>query len=1331
MKRAVLSLLFLSAVAVVNAYGQTYVSSASDLNGAILSAVNGDTITVTGDFVADVDISTIDALNITIGNDNSAADYTLSGDNAYKGFCITNSTVSVNNVNLSSFSISTPGFYGSALYANGSAIKYTGNNISFANNGISVIYTEPDNEHSYGGAICTLNSSFSLTASGSISFLSNSVYAYCNRNPSVSYDGGKGYGGAIYASDSDFSIVSGGDIVFSGNSAVGDHDSSNYSRWSYGFGGAIYALNSSLSLVSSGGNIIFSSNTAAAVNNAHGGAIFNDAGSSITLNGNVIFIGNSITRGAWYRYGGAIYNITGAQISMAGSAQFIGNSAVGAGIGSGGGAIFNSGIVDIENGLFTSNTGGNGGGAIYNNNGTVNIGSGSFTSNSASGYNGGAIFNTGGGQINISGSVDFVSNTGSNGAAIYNDANSVINASAGSFVSFESHTVTGSGAAIYNAGSISMASGSFSFNSASSGGAIFNAGDITFANGDTSFTGNTASFGGAIFTYNSSGGSSNISFGGGTINFINNKAEGFGGALYISGAWYGSIYGSTVSFNTDGGEAVFRGNSADGAPNDVYMDVGSYLNISGAKAIRFEDGIIADTAAVINKSEAGAMYLGGNNEIWGAFNISGGDIVLMANTKYKGMSLEVANGSSGLDMHNGTAETVYLVDNFASDKNLKMDIFADGTNDRIQCTSATISGNLDIFAGVGTYQAKEFDLIITSGTGYLTGTFASSTINNRGLNYELRYEDGIVKLIVDGVTVTNFSALSPLTYNQRQTAGAFDKLSANPGNWAPILTDMMLKQENGTDADIAAIKDFLSRTSGYFLSNVIRNMAADSPNNEVYDKIRCRDAGMQGCGVTDSNGLWVQLRGGLETFKKDENSLEDYRDLSYGVMAGFDRFLADKLAGGDVTWGVYGRFNKNNIEQGENKADGNNNGLGFYGGYIRDSWELKAMLLGSYDMFSTQRMAYNSQVAKADITGVTVSADLEAAIKIWMSDNMNLRPYAGIEAANTMYGGFKESGAGMYDLDTRSGDYLRSAGRVGAGLDYEKGIWIWYANVEGKYVFEGTKPEIKSQFTDTGIDFYSRGADEKNLEIGAGAGAEVRISRHWKGFANAKYYVGEKYENIYGNIGIRYLFGNNKAAREKKEEAIKKKAAETAALEAKKEEDEEAAALEAQRKAWEKKAALEAQKVQAEEEAKAKRIEEEAKITKEISDADLAKQKAEAEARRNRPMLKTYTLTTHFDTNSYFLSEEDKRQISKIAEEVKNYDYKKIAIEGHTDSTGSKETNKRLSRQRARSVYDEFAKNGVDKTKLTYEGFAAELPVESNETAEGRAANRRTEIFVE
>ena len=875
-----------------------------------------------------------------------------------------------------------------------------------------------------------------------------------------------------------------------------------------------------------------------------------------------------------------------------------------------------------------------------------------------------------GGGIFAAGSVATDIGSASNGNAAMNFTNSTIN--------FTGNTAGESGGAIYIAGNFSADSAL-----ATDGTAVIN-----FTSSTVSFTNNTASTnGGAIYAENGS----EISFSGGGVTFEGNGAGELGGAIYMSG--------STMAFNTDGGEVLFTGNKANSAPNDIYMDINSQLDISGANDVRFEGGIITEDSGegiAINKSGAGTMYLGGDNKVWGDFNITGGDITMLSNATYAGKSLELKNGNT-LDMNNGAVNTVNIAGNFASDTNLKMDVFSDGTNDRIKSVTADIDGNIDIFAGVGAYYKNEYALIITSGTDNLHGVFASSSIffpDNGDLSYEIKYEDGIVKLVVDGIHITNFEALSPLTYNETQTAGAFKKISEDPGAWAPILNSMVIKQNNGTDADIAAVKDFLARTSGYFLANVIRNMAADSPNNEVYDKIRNHAEEHK-----TNSGLWVQIRGGLESFKKDENSLEDYNDLSLGVMLGFDRFLADKLWNGDLMWGVYGRINKDNVEQGKHKADGNKNGLGLYGGYIKDSWELKAMLLGSYDRFSTER-AVMGEVAKADINGVTVSADVEAAIKIWMNNNMNFRPYAGVEAANTMYGGFKESGAGIYNLDVQSGNYLRTAGRVGAGLDYEKGIWIWYANIEGKYLIDGTKPEITSRFENTGFDFNSRGAEEGKIQIGAGVGGEVRISENWKGFANAKYYAAERYENLYGNVGVRYMFGKNKS-----------KADNSAAARKKTEE-----------------ARLEKERIKAEE---TQRIAEEAKITTEISDEDMAKQKVEAEERRKRPMLKTYSLTTNFGTNEYFLTDEFKEQIKGIADELKDVEYKKITIEGHTDSTGTKEWNKKLSRQRARSVYDEFAKAGVDKDKMTYEGFAAEMPVDSNKTAEGRAANRRTEIFVE
>ncbi|MCL2145067.1 MAG: autotransporter outer membrane beta-barrel domain-containing protein, partial [Endomicrobia bacterium] len=129
---------------------------------------------------------------------------------------------------------------------------------------------------------------------------------------------------------------------------------------------------------------------------------------------------------------------------------------------------------------------------------------------------------------------------------------------------------------------------------------------------------------------------------------------------------------------------------------------------------------------------------------------------------------------------------------------------------------------------------------------------------------------------------------------------------------------------------------------------------------------------------------------------------------------------------------------------------------------------------------------------------------------------------------NTMYGGFKERGADIYNLDVKDGSYLRSAARIGAGVDYEKDIWIWYANIEGKYMIEGAKSEIRSGFDGIEEEFNSRGAEEGKMQIGIGAGAEIEVALNWKIFANAKYYTGERYENLYGNAGVRYMFGNKK-----------------------------------------------------------------------------------------------------------------------------------------------------------------------------------------------------------
>lgn len=71
-----------------------------------------------------------------------------------------------------------------------------------------------------------------------------------------------------------------------------------------------------------------------------------------------------------------------------------------------------------------------------------------------------------------------------------------------------------------------------------------------------------------------------------------------------------------------------------------------------------------------------------------------------------------------------------------------------------------------------------------------------------------------------------------------------------------------------------------------------------------------------------------------------------------------------------------------------------------------------------------------------------------------------------------------------------------------------------------------------------------------------------------------------------------------------------------------------------------------------------------------------------------------------------------------------------VRIVGHTDSTGSDTVNNPLSKERAESVKDFLTDRGVPASRVDTAGRGEREPIASNETAEGRAKNRRVEIFL-
>lgn len=101
-----------------------------------------------------------------------------------------------------------------------------------------------------------------------------------------------------------------------------------------------------------------------------------------------------------------------------------------------------------------------------------------------------------------------------------------------------------------------------------------------------------------------------------------------------------------------------------------------------------------------------------------------------------------------------------------------------------------------------------------------------------------------------------------------------------------------------------------------------------------------------------------------------------------------------------------------------------------------------------------------------------------------------------------------------------------------------------------------------------------------------------------------------------------------------------------------------------------------------------------------------------------------------FPTGKSNLTEKAKIELAKFAGNMQNNPDTDIHIYGFTDNTGSMQANERVSTSRANSVLSYLANCGVSATRLSAQGVPMADYVASNETAEGRAQNRRVEIYI-
>ena len=1391
----------------------------ADGSGGGIYAAQGSNISFLGnntEFNYNVAGSSGGALYLDSGARASFNDLQAKENKAFNGGVI----YGVQNSNLSfangayNFSVNIATNNGGAIYLENRAnISFTNGAVVNANNNKALnggfMYANGQSMSIYN---LKLSTNTAYDSGGGIYAAQGSDISFLGNNTEFNYNVVESSGGALY-------LDSGARASFDGLQATGNKALS---------GGVIYgAQSSSINLES--GTYKFDVNIA--TNN--GGAVYLENGvftsfsqdASITANGN-----EALNGGFMYTNG---QNITFNDINISGNKA----------LNDGGGiyAAQNSNLNFIGgNTRFNYNTAGNKGGALYLANSTASFNSNlQATGNRA--LSGGAIYASQGSALTFFNSV-FIFNVNvatNNGGAIYFEKNASADFSYAN-INASYNSASNGGFAYFNGQTTSFGNINLSSNSAkNNGGAIYAgeaAGLIFSGLNNTVFEHNTASkSGGAV--YISGGSSAEFS----NSEFLNNEAGENGGAVFVEGYQNGnSVYVSTVNFKSNFNQrTVFRGNKAKGVNNALYLGNNSralFLADYGA-SIEMHDSIAGSSVnAKILFSGQGdfnlysdSLYNNSDIEIsagGGSFNLRNGANL---NAGYF-----INNQGSVINMQDGKKNTL-TVKNLANYGDLYMDIFSSEKNDQIIVggnlilNSTTSVLHVDIDSADTNFRKKIYKLVYYGGT--LNGEF-NENINLTGISLEknplLNYGDIFERWITLTLRGDNAeSEFRGVTFNQKQTANTYNLLS--------------LRAEDDLDVIIALIEGMdgnsqnkaLSEAAGYFLANVIRSGGADGGSNEIYDRIK--DNG--GYKLTN-NGLWGQTKINRVSNKSDDNSLGDYTDMSMGAMIGYDRFMAEN----NFMFGIYGKINKHSINQDpDNTADVMNTGLGVYGGYIINQWEVKGMLSGSADSYSTERyIPFAERKAKADFNGTTLGADIEGAWKTNLTEDVKLRPYAGFEFRNSGYEEITESGADSLDLTVSGDSYKRIAARFGVGINEDRKEYGWYISGEYKYLIDGNTPEIESSFEGTDVKFFSRGSEEGSGAIGIKAGGSLLVAENLKLFANANYYTGSKYNNIYGNIGVRWtFFGAATAAkieeetrgeRQLKAEKKAKKDAEKAVLKeirAKEKsneqinketerilKDEEKAKREYEKKVKEEDKRIDAEiaafekarikekerlfreqqkeekekvrqieeKIAADEEVKkrdeqkkelqtknqileyemilaAEKMKEESKIKAdadekkaeeerkrkqaalvkqreadkkkalngEISDEELAQRKKEAESRILKPVLKSFEV--RFMTDEHALTGYWRIELKKQIEDIKKSDYKSIIIEGHADV--SENDTKKLSRLRAKAVYDEFINGGIPVSKMQYIGLSAVMPTSKIDSDAGKMANRRVFVVVE
>jgi len=553
------------------------------------------------------------------------------------------------------------------------------------------------------------------------------------------------------------------------------------------------------------------------------------------------------------------------------------------------------------------------------------------------------------------------------------------------------------------------------------------------------------------------------------------------------------------------------------------------------------------------------------------------------------------------------------------------------------------------------------------------------------------------------------------SHNEQEVANAIDAISTgNPGDITNSLDAMEQLYYYEETYDIEGLKAALNDIGGVIHSNATNLAFFNTKAEHVYDKVKERKADILPCKKAHSK-VWGEYYYNNYTVDNDKNSPKHETSVN-GFLVGYDMISAKNL-----TLGVTAGYGTSELKQAKDKATMNDINLGFYGGYETDKWLIKGLLLGGYEQYAIDRtIAFMDRTANSEHNGYSAALDLEVGYKISLNKKdsqskhkIYLKPFIGAIGSYMNNEGYEEKNAESLNLKIEDYNAMTAEARAGLELNGKVKKFGWYAKAGARQLLTDKQNEIETSLLDfkdeTKMKIWS--AENAQTTITGGIGVDYDLSENWNIFANGLGNFADVATNYYANVGLMYKFGciNNKKVTDEDVEKI------TAMLNDKITEEE---ALKEEMKNKEKEL----------NDAKEREKELQNRIQK--YEANVVSEQ-EAEKMKNKK-IKTFKLgekpTFVFGTDK--LNNNGVESLKQVATELENYPDAEVLVEGHTDNVGGDEVNQVISEKRAASVATSLKKDYGVRNNIAVIGKGKSEPIASNDTAEGRAKNRRVEITI-